>query len=65
MRDENEIRKIHNGINWIEIQGENALNLLNDRFWWNVRPDLGPLIYGTKCDRDKPSFSAKRGRSIR
>ncbi len=25
------------------------------------RPNLGPSISGTKCDRDKPIFSAERG----
>ncbi len=28
---------------------------------WNIRPDLGPNISGTKCDRDKPILSAERG----
>ncbi len=26
-----------------------------------MRPTLGPNISGTKCDRDKPIFSAERG----
>ncbi len=40
---------------------QNALNLLNNTFWRKIRPPLGPNISGTKCDRDKPIFSAERG----
>ncbi len=40
---------------------QNALNLLNNTFWWKIRPTLGPGISGTKCDRDKSIFSAVRG----
>ncbi len=32
---------------------QNAYNLLNNTFWWNIRPTLGPSISGTK---DKPIF---------
>ncbi len=47
-------------VKWIQ----NALNLLNNTFWWNIRPYLGPSICGTKCDRDKLIiFCRKRGQS--
>ncbi len=39
---------------------QNALNLLNNTFWWKIRPHLSPSISGTKYDRDKPTFSAER-----
>ncbi len=39
---------------------QNALNLLHNTFWWNIRPNVGPSISGTKCDRGKPIFSAER-----
>ncbi len=43
---------------------QNALNLVNNTFWWRIRPNLGPCISGTKCDRDKPIFfCTKRGQS--
>ncbi len=35
--------------------------MLNNTFWWKIRPTLRPSISGTKCDRDKPIFSAERG----
>ncbi len=40
--------------------------MLNNTFWWNVRPTLGLSISGTKCDhdRDKPIFSSKRGSEL-
>ncbi len=31
------------------------------QFGKNIRPNLGASIFGTKCDRDNPIFSAKRG----
>ncbi len=31
-------------------------NLLKNTFWWNIRPNLGPSISGTKCDREKLIF---------
>ncbi len=41
---------------------QNALNLLNNSFWWKILPTLGPSIIGTKCGRDKPiCFCRKRG----
>ncbi len=52
------------GVNSIENQGENwykMLSLLNNTCWWKIRPTLDPSISGTKCDRDKPNFSAERG----
>ncbi len=30
-----------------------CLKSVNNTFWGNVRPTLGPSISGTKCDRDK------------
>ncbi len=43
---------------------QNALNLLDNTFWWNIRPTLSPIISGTKYNRDKPIlFGRKRGRS--
>ncbi len=36
---------------------QNALNLLNNTFWWNVRPTFGPSISGW----DKPIFLQKEG----
>ncbi len=40
---------------------QNAYNLLNNTFWWKITLTLGPSISGTKCDRDKPIFSAEKG----
>ncbi len=40
---------------------QNAWRLLNNVFCWKNRPTLRPSISGTKCDRDKPIFSAERG----
>ncbi len=56
------------GVNWIENKGENLYKMLkkqlNNIFWWKIRPTLGPSVSGTKCDIDKPFFSAeKRGQS--
>ncbi len=34
--------------------------MLNTTFWWKIWPNLGPSISGTKCDRNKPIFSAER-----
>ncbi len=39
---------------------QNASKWSNDRFGWKMWPNLGQIIYGTKCDRDKPIFSAER-----
>ncbi len=39
---------------------QNALNLLNNTFWWKIKPNLGPSISETKSDRDKPIFTAER-----
>ncbi len=38
-----------------------CLNLINKTFWWKNWPHLGPGIFGTKCDRDKPFCLAERG----
>ncbi len=40
---------------------QNASKLLDNTFWWNIRPTLGSSISGTKCDRGKLIFSAERG----
>ncbi len=40
---------------------QNALKLLNNTFWWIIRPNLGQRISGTKCDRDTPILSVERG----
>ncbi len=52
-------------VNWIENLRRklkrNALKLLNNTFWWKIRPTLGLNISGTKCDRDKLIFSAEKG----
>ncbi len=40
---------------------QNTLNLINNTFCWKLIPHLDPSISGTKCDRDKPVFSAERG----
>ncbi len=40
---------------------QNASNLLNNTFWWKIRPIIGLSISGTKCYRYKPIFSAERG----
>ncbi len=38
-----------------------CIKLLNNRFWWKIKPDLGSSISGSKCDRNKPFFSVERG----
>ncbi len=52
-------------LDWISrrkfIQNAWYKKLLNNTFWWKIRPTLGPSISGTKCDRDKPNFTAERG----
>ncbi len=49
---------LKNGVNYIKKSWrkyiQNALKLSDDRFWPNIRPTLGHIISGTKCDRDKP-----------
>ncbi len=63
-RGQTDLKSMKKGFIWIENQGENLykmLNLLNNTFWWKIRPNLDPSISGTKCDRDKPIFSAERG----
>ncbi len=42
---------------------QNNQNLLNNTFWWKIRPTLGHSISWTKCDRNKPIFCRKRGSS--
>ncbi len=64
MRGQKYLRSMKTGVNWIENQGENWYNfffkLLNNTFWWNIRPNLGSRISRTKCDKDKPICSAER-----
>ncbi len=38
-----------------------CLKMLNNTFWWKIRPIFNPSISGTKYDRDKLIFSAERG----
>ncbi len=41
---------------------QNYSKLSNDRLWWNIRPTLGPIIFGTKRDRDNTiCFLQKEG----
>ncbi len=40
---------------------QNALKWSNDRFGQNIRMTLCQNISRTKCDSDKPIFSAERG----
>ncbi len=45
-----------------EKSGQNASQRSNDRFLWKSKPNVGQIISGTKCDKDKPIFfSAERG----
>ncbi len=77
MRDQKDLKSIKKGSIGSQIKGQliqSAENLLNNTFWWKIRPTLGPSIYGTKCDTDKPRYkigiqsdwkSPKRGSSPR
>ncbi len=38
--------------------------MLNDTFWWKIKPTLGPRISGTKCDGGKPIVSCRKRGSI-
>ncbi len=38
-----------------------CVKTLNNMFWRKLRPNLGPSISGTKCDRDKPIIFAEKG----
>ncbi len=61
MRGQKDLKSMKKGSIGSKVKGkliENALNLLNNTFWWKIRPTLGTSISGTKCDRDKPIFSA-------
>ncbi len=42
-----------------------CLKLLNNIFWWNIRPTLGPRISGSGCDRDKQIIFCRKRVSIR
>ncbi len=64
MRDQKDLKSMKKGLIGSKIKGkliQNALNLLNNTLWWNIRPTLGPSITGTKCDRDKQIFSTEGG----
>ncbi len=64
MWGQKDLKSMKKGVSWIENKGkliQNALYLLNNTFWWKIRPTLGHSISGTKCDRDKPIFSAESG----
>ncbi len=37
---------------------EKAYKLINNTYWRQIKPCLGQIIFGTKCDRDKLIFSA-------
>ncbi len=63
MRGQNDLRWIKKGPIGSKIKEKidtKCLKLLNNTFWWQIRPTLGPCISRTKCDRDKPIFSAQR-----
>ncbi len=55
------VNKIENqGENWYKMHQKKCIKVSNGRFLWKNRPTLGQIISGTKCDRDKPIFSAER-----
>ncbi len=60
MKAQTDLKSMKKGVIWIENTGENLykmlINLLNNTYWWNIRPTLDPSISGTKCDTDKPIF---------
>ncbi len=60
MKGQKDLRSMKKGVSWIENQGENWYKMLNNTFWWKIRSTLGPSISGTKCDRNKPIFTAER-----
>ncbi len=43
---------------------QNASKWSNDRFLWKIRPTLGQIISGTKCDKGKPIFFFCRKRWV-
>ncbi len=50
------LRSMKKGVNWIENQGENWYKMdknLNNTFLVIIRTIFGPIISGTKYDRDK------------
>ncbi len=49
-----------NGVNKIENHGENWYKLFQNNQLTDI-PTLGQIMSGTKCDGDKPIFSAERG----
>ncbi len=64
MRGQKDLMTMKKGVNKIENRGENGYKLLQKcqitDFCKTNRPTLGQIISGTKCDRDKPIFSAER-----
>ncbi len=44
---------------------QNASKWSNDRFLLKIRPTLGQIISGNKCDREKPIFLSRKRGSIR
>ncbi len=57
--------KINENRGQLDWKSRRKLIQLNNTFWWKIIRNLGPRISGTKCDRDKPIFSAERGISVR
>ncbi len=47
--------------NWYKMLEIGEMTGFDDFFL----PNLGQIISGTKCDRDKPNFSREKGVSIR
>ncbi len=64
MRGQKDLKSMKRGSIGSKIKGnliQNALNLLNNTLWWNIRLNLGPSITTTICDRDNPNIFAERG----
>ncbi len=65
MRCQKDLKTMKNRVNKIKNQRENWYNFLQNgkmtKLWEKSRLTLGQIIAGTKCDRDKPIFSAERG----
>ncbi len=66
MKGQKDLRTKKSGggcVNKIENQGENWYKMLQNGQMtdlWKIRPTLGQIIFGTKCDRDKLIFSAEK-----
>ncbi len=69
MRGQKDLRIVKKGANKIENQGENWYKMFQNGqityFCGKMRPTLGQIISGTKCDRDKPIFFCRKRGSIR